>query len=260
MKLQLKFTSKDTEYYKTWFSFYPKRNRYSPFRLKVERYGYFDPRPQLITSVTSVAALLLPLISIYFLPMSVFFMFFGWGDIYLNLPINTGMGDECDSPEYGISTFSSDNRVVNEFWTYWGKKRKHMQLPWSFKRFRTSLLLKSGEWVHETKGNSKEFWRDEWKNKAYKIEYPYDYKLKSGDVQEVIATVTVQEREWRRYWLPFSGLFNRVDKSIEVEFSSEVGERTGSWKGGVIGCGYTMIKGETALDTIKRMEKERKFN
>ena len=48
-------------------------------------------------------------------------------------------------------------------------------------------------------------------------------------------------------------------KSINVQFSDETGERTGSWKGGTIGCGYDMLPGETAEQTLRRMEKEREF-
>jgi hypothetical protein len=39
----------------------------------------------------------------------------------------------------------------------------------------------------------------------------------------------------------------------------EVGEEAGSWKGGVLGCGYTLLPNETPLQCLRRMEKERKF-
>lgn len=54
-------------------------------------------------------------------------------------------------------------------------------------------------------------------------------------------------------------LFADVRKSIEIEFTKEVGKRKGRWKGGTIGCGYTMLPNEDPIDTIKRMEKEREF-
>jgi len=43
------------------------------------------------------------------------------------------------------------------------------------------------------------------------------------------------------------------------EETGEVGERTGEWKGGTTGCGYQMLPNETPLETLRRMEKERKF-
>ena len=39
-------------------------------------------------------------------------------------------------------------------------------------------------------------------------------------------------------------MFKNVDRSIDVHFSKGVGKRKGSWKGGAIGCGYTMLKNE----------------
>jgi hypothetical protein len=50
-----------------------------------------------------------------------------------------------------------------------------------------------------------------------------------------------------------------VRTSIEVGFDDEVGERTGSWKGGTIGCGYDMLPDESAVQCLRRMERERKF-
>jgi len=44
-----------------------------------------------------------------------------------------------------------------------------------------------------------------------------------------------------------------------VKFSDEVGERTGSWKGGVIGTGSEMRPGESPEQCLRRMERERKF-
>lgn len=79
--------------------------------------------------------------------------------------------------------------------------------------------------------------------------------LRSGDVQHRTATIKAEQRTWTRWWLPFK----RVSRSIDVEFNAEVGERTGSWKGGCLGCGYEMKPGETPLQALRRMEKERAF-
>ena len=49
------------------------------------------------------------------------------------------------------------------------------------------------------------------------------------------------------------------EHSIGVSFDGEVGEETGSWKGGCVGCGYEMLPGEVPLDTLRRMERDRKF-
>ena len=57
-------------------------------------------------------------------------------------------------------------------------------------------------------------------------------------------------------WSPF---LNQVIRSIDVQFDKEVGERTGSWKGGTVGCGYEMLPNESPYQCLKRMEQERKF-
>jgi hypothetical protein len=92
--------------------------------------------------------------------------------------------------------------------------------------------------------------------KAYSEKHDYTYVLNSGEIQKRSAIVRKEERQWHRKWFPFIKM-NR--KTIDVEFNDEVGERTGSWKGGCVGCGYDMKKGESMLDTLRRMEKERKF-
>ena len=99
-----------------------------------------------------------------------------------------------------------------------------------------------------------------WKHREHKVltepeTHPYTYVLRSGEVQKRTATITVETRTWTRFWLPFK----RVSKSIDVNFNDEVGERSGSWKGGCMGCGYEMLPNESPLQTLHRMGSERKF-
>lgn len=89
--------------------------------------------------------------------------------------------------------------------------------------------------------------------------FPYTYVLKSGVIQERTATVFVERRAWRPKWLTWTGCFEKVRQSIDVHFSDEVGERSGSWKGGCIGCGWEMNPGESPEQTLRRMERERVF-
>lgn len=91
---------------------------------------------------------------------------------------------------------------------------------------------------------------------------PYTYTRRSGEVQQRTATFYVEEREWRLkafQKLPFPFGPKRVRRSISIQFNDEVGEQTGSWKGGTTGCGYDMNPGESALECLRRMEAERKF-
>lgn len=259
MNFKLTFTEKDTEYYDKWLSFYPKWDKQTPFRVELEEWGYFDPRPQLNFNITSVLGLFLPFFSLYFLPVTIMFLFIGWGKVYLRLPFDTGMNDECENPSYGVNTYTN-GKFINEVWFYWGKKRKHIDLPWTLQWYRTSILLKDGTWEHELKGDRKEFYNEEWKKKQWSEDYIYTYTLKSVEVQKVNTTIYVEEREWRPRWFKWTNLFSRVNKTIDVDFSQEVGEGKGSWKGGTVGCGYTINKNETPLQCLKRMESERRFD
>ena len=86
--------------------------------------------------------------------------------------------------------------------------------------------------------------------------YPYRYVLQSGEVQDRTAAVYVERRVRALRWVPF---IRRASYAISVEFNDEVGERSGSWKGGCTGCGYELRPDETPRECLKRMERERKF-
>jgi len=91
------------------------------------------------------------------------------------------------------------------------------------------------------------------------LELPYTYILRSGEQQHRIATVKVERRAWRPRCLRVTSLFEMVRTCIDVKFSDEVGEETGSWKGGCVGCGYTLLPNESVEACLRRMESERKF-
>jgi len=177
---------------------------------------------------------------------------FGWGSLYINLPIYSKY-DECDPPRYGFYYHA------RAFWLCLGKKVKKYSMPYDQEWVRTSCLRVDGTWEHETKGDRKSFWEDKWKGVLWSETYPYTYILKSGEVQNRTATLRVEEREWRQKWLKWTKLFSRKSRTINVDFNEEVGEQTGSWKGGCMGCSYQMKDGELPEQTLRRMERERKF-
>lgn len=159
---------------------------------------------------------------------------FGIGSLNVSFPWSKTVPDEgqCSGPRYGFQFYE------DLLWIRWGKSTGHFKtdpckaiyMPWAWKHRKHEIL--SAEEVHD-----------------------YAYTLRNGEVQKRKATITSERRTWTRFWLPFK----RVNTSIEVTFSDEVGERSGSWKGGVIGCGYEMKRGETPLQTLRRMEVERRF-
>ena len=92
------------------------------------------------------------------------------------------------------------------------------------------------EWISE---------REE-KNPPWTETHPYTYKLRSGTVQRVNATLKVERSINTRKTLRWLGWPKTITYEIAVAFDGEVGERAGSWKGGTIGCGYTMRPGRDA--------------
>lgn len=140
---------------------------------------------------------------------------------------------------------------------------KFLYYPWSYSECMSQFLTTGGLWFTE---NRKLSWEDNdaLKKALQKTErHPYKYTLGNGVVQEVTATVTAMRyTHWQRWF----GLGKyritpkKVSTSIWVKFSAELGESTGSWKGGTVGCVWDLLPGETFEQSLRRMEKERKFN
>ena len=250
MEFKLNFTDADTEDYKTWFSFYPKQNKGTGFKLTYEPYGYFDPRPCINTNITTILSLILPFLSIYLLPISSILFFYSWGDMYLKLPFDTGKNNDCDSPTYGIMTYHVDSGFPTELWI---RGWKSFDFPWALKFYKREVLHKSG-WVTEKRGD--DFWdKQKWGDKILTETHPYSYTLNSGEQQKT----TAEAHEERRTWKSWFGIKKDTRHYLEIEFKDEIGERAGSWKGGTIGCSYLIKSGETALECLRRMELERRF-
>jgi hypothetical protein len=250
MKFKTKFTNKDTEDYRKWVSFYPKRYKGVGFNLTYDNNGYFDPRPQIHTNITTLVSLVLPFISLWLLPLTVFLWFYSWGSLYIRLPFDTGRGNTAESKTYGLTFYHPDSGFPNEFWV---RGYRIYYFPWAYRFYKREVLHKSG-WRKEKAGD--DFWdKEKWKNEIVLETFPYKYTLNSGEIQERIATVYQEKRYWRRWF----NLQIMCRHYIEIEFDSEVGEKCGSRKGGVVGCSYIVKKGETAEQCLRRMEKERKF-
>jgi len=138
---------------------------------------------------------------------------------------------QCSGPTYGFSFFGSGLHV------HWGKSHGKRGDPFT-------IIPMPWQWRHR-----------EHKILSEPESHSYVYTLRSGEVQRRTATIQAESRRFTRPWLPYS----RTSYSIDITFSDEVGERSGSWKGGCIGCSYEMLEGETPLTALRRMEAERKF-
>lgn len=204
------------------------------FDISFEICGYFDNRPRINLDL-------------------IFF------SLTFILPFRNKWTDECDAPKWGIAIHN------NTVWIYRGGKGNMnggnkwwtWSIPFITKEWvRTSILLNDDTWEHETKGDRKSFYEDKWKQKQKS--WTYDYTdIYDGEV--IPTTIYVDEREWRPKWLKWTSLFAKKNKTIDIHFSKECGKEKGSWKGGCLRCGYTLLPNEHPLDCLKRMEKERKF-
>lgn len=187
-------------------------------------------------------------------------------------------------------TFDNESRCLH---LNWGHRTKILHYPWAPEWVRTEHGMPDGSFVvteqagrlprrfggarrylrpdgslrpvptdlHKTPGRYCDYVMPEAPGR-YRESFPYRYTLRSGDVQDRTATVTTDRMTWcwRLPWMLGVWFPKRVRTSINVEFSDEVGERSGSWKGGTIGCGYDLRPGETPEQCLRRMERERTFD
>lgn len=149
-----------------------------------------------------------------------------------------------DEPQWSAFGYQEEG-----LWLHWGAKRKGYDWPFALFTVSYEQQLADGEWVsvfdNDAKPNTEA--------------HPYRYVLQSGEEQNRTATVSKRRHVLSRRGLHWLGWPVTIKESIDVNFDAEVGERTGSWKGGCTGCGYDLRPGETMLQSLRRMEAERKF-
>ena len=137
----------------------------------------------------------------------------------------------------------------------WKYRYKGFDWPWQWRHVAHTVRRADGSYVPYVGS-----WeRDKEPDGRESFTYPYSYILKNGEVQHVNATVHVERWSRKRHCFWFTNRYDRFRQDISVDFSDEVGERSGSWKGGTIGCSYEMLECETPERTLRRMEQERKF-
>lgn len=76
------------------------------------------------------------------------------------------------------------------------------------------------------------------------------------DGERITATTKIEEREWHfgTGWFKWLSLFRcpKISRSLDLQFSSEVGKRKGSWKGGTIGHSIEMQPNELHESAFRR--------
>lgn len=152
-----------------------------------------------------------------------------------------------DVPQWSIYASGKSGLTI-----HCGRRRWHWDWPWSLHTLAYEQQIIAGDegsWVSF-------FDRD---GRPYTETHHYSYRLMSGEVQH--CTATVSKRRHVLTYRAFKGLGwpRWVRESIEVQFSREIGEGSGSWDGGCIICGWDILPGETMEDALRRMESVRKF-
>lgn len=189
------------------------------------------------------------------------FLWFGLGLVQFFIPIGLSQADWDfgDEPQWGLDLSREFGIVV-----HWGQRR--WQWDWPFhtilldRSYATADGLCAIPDIDFRKMPEREDGNPFWNRPGADYEtHDYTYTLRSGNVQRRRATILRERTTRGRHVLSRLGWLSRVSYSIDVKFDGEVGERSGSWKGGTVGCGHTMLPDETAIDALRRMERERKF-
>lgn len=76
------------------------------------------------------------------------------------------------------------------------------------------------------------------------------------DGERIAAICKIEERQWKRgvRWFKWMSWFwpDKVRRSLDIQFCSEVGKRKGSWKGGTVGHSIDMEPGELHKEAFQR--------
>jgi hypothetical protein len=82
------------------------------------------------------------------------------------------------------------------------------------------------------------------------------FRFRDYDGEQINAVTHIEEREWHHGTGSFRWLswFVKpiIKRSLEIKFSSEVGHRKGSWKGGTIGHSIELLSGELHEAAFRR--------
>ena len=142
-------------------------------------------------------------------------------------------------------------------------KRWSLFLPWTqWEHVRKSGYGQHGEWLFdEPKGRFMDTYAE---RQALSVsQYKARFRFSDYDGEVITASCAIEEREWRRgeRWFKWLRWFSKpkVSRSLDLQFSSEVGHRKGSWKGGTIGHSIEMLPGELHESAFRRYCEKQKL-
>lgn len=154
---------------------------------------------------------------------------------------NMGSGYDFFQVFYGLQTWDSK---TSKNWC------KH--LPWMmWDHVRRSIYSPDGShFATEEKGKWNEFYE-------LKKTCPVSrFGFEDYDEEMIVATCLIEEYEWHRGegWFKWLRWFYpaKIRRTLEIQFSAEVGREKGSYKGGTLGHGIEMLAGETPRQAFER--------
>lgn len=173
-----------------------------------------------------------------------------------SFPWRWGMPDQgqCSGPRFGFYFIDRAFVVLYGKATGRASRSKHIDLPWAWTHVRHDYLTDIGSLHHRAAPNEYSAPEDS------KQKLQFIYVRRNGEAQHRTATVNGEEREWRWSWFKWLPFPRMIKRTINVEFDAEVGEGTGSWKGGTTGCSYDWWRDETQHQALLRMQAHRKFD
>lgn len=132
-------------------------------------------------------------------------------------------------------------------------KRWSKHLPWKqWDCVRHSLHTPDGTHFYtEVRGADFREYFDR-KSECPKVHFGFE----DFDGELIVATCMIEEREWHKGsgWFKWLRRFAKpkIRRSLDIDFSEEVGPEKGSWKGGTIGHGIDMLPNESPTQAFQR--------
>lgn len=162
---------------------------------------------------------------------------------------------EIDAREFGFSCSDGFLQVFRGRRTMASEtdRTKGYFLPWkSWRHVRHSFYGLNGEHVATIPDTGKSYLGDPGRferERAISDATPTIlFEFNDFDGERITVTTKIEEREWKRgegrfKWLSWFTA-PKIIRSLDLRFSSEVGRRKGSWKGGTVGHSIEMLPGE----------------
>ncbi len=177
-----------------------------------------------------------------------------------------------EPPEYGIS-FHDD-----VLWIPYGKRSFTINMPWQWEIVRHDLLLPDGSvywrnvyrdgprqrqnhysWYEILDGDRSPYKseQDSCLNQVRCADYiDLNHHTKSGMFQPARIRLCGEEREWRWRWFKWLPFPRKIQRTVDCWSDAELGDRAGSWKGGMLGWSVEWEKDESMKSAFYRWYKK----